>query len=44
MLEHIPENIEIIDFSTDNEFLLYKNPDEDETIIDLTTKQPINIE
>lgn len=44
VLEHIPENIEIIDFSTDNGFLLYKNPDEDETIIDLTTKQIINME
>jgi hypothetical protein len=41
VLENIPANIEIIDFSTDNGYLVYKNSDEDETIIDLTTKSQI---
>lgn len=40
-MENIPANIEIIDFSTDNGYLVYKNSDEDETIIDLTTKSQI---
>ena len=40
--ENIPANIDIIDFSTDNGYLVYKNLDEDETIIDLTTKESIN--
>lgn len=39
LLENIPANIEIIDFSTNNGYLVYKNSDEDETIIDLTTKE-----
>lgn len=42
LLENIPANIEIIDFSTDNGYLVYKQSDEDETIIDLTAKEAIN--
>jgi hypothetical protein len=42
ILENIPSDIEIIDFSTDNGYFVYKNSEDEETIIDLITKEVIN--
>ena len=42
LLEEIPASIRVIDFSTDNGYLVYRSSAADETIIDLTTKESID--
>ena len=42
ILDHIPTNVEIIDFSTDNEYLICKNTEDQQTIIQLSTHEVIN--
>jgi hypothetical protein len=42
ILDHIPTNVEVIDFSTDNEYLICKNTEDEETIVHLSTHEIIN--
>ena len=39
--ENIPASIDLIDFCIDHDYLLYQGPDEDQTIIDLMSKEKI---
>ena len=41
MEENLQASIDVIDFCTDHEYLVYQGTDEEQTIIDLMTKEKI---
>lgn len=41
--ENIPASIDLIDFCIDHDYLLYQGPDEEQTILDLMTKEKVKI-
>jgi hypothetical protein len=41
--ENIPASIDLIDFCVDHDYLLYQGPDEEQTIIDLMTREKVKL-
>jgi hypothetical protein len=39
--DNIPASIDLIDFCIDHDYLLYQGPDEEQTIIDLMSKEKV---